>query len=96
MTNWAEIGMFVSLCGATVAVILHAVQRSKCTHIHCACIDCERNIPQHDLEDPPSPPDPPIDSLSVPAVSFSNSQSALQRASKSSVRDEVQRLNARG
>ena len=95
MTNWTEIGMFVSLCGATVAVILHAVQRSKCTHIHCACIDCERKIPQPDLENPPTPPDPPIDSPNVPAISFSNSQSALGRVSTSSVRDEVQRLNAR-
>jgi len=80
--------MFVSLCGATVAVILHAVQRSKCTHIHCACIDCERKIPQPDLEDPPDPPNPPI--------SFSNSAPALERLSTvSNVRNEVDRLNAR-
>ena len=82
MTNWTEIGMFVSLCGATVAVILHAVQRSKCTHIHCACIDCERKIPQPDLEDPP--------------ISFSNSQPALERlSSPTRVQSEVARLNAR-
>lgn len=88
MTNWTEIGMFVSLCGATVAVILHAVQRSKCTHIHCACIDCERKIPQPDLEDPPDPPNPPI--------SFSNSQPALERlSSPTRVQNEVARLNAR-
>jgi hypothetical protein len=88
--------MFVSLCGATCAVILHALFRSKCTHIHCGYIDCERKVPTLDLENPTIPPDPPIDSPVLPHVRLNNNQSALQQASGSNVRDEVARLNARG
>ena len=52
-----ELGMFVSLCAGSVAVILHAVQRSRCTEIDCGCMHCERAPPPIDpAPDPPAPP----------------------------------------
>ena len=94
MTVWtpSEISMMITLCCASLASVLYSVHRSRCTHIHiCGCIDCERQVMSPaDLENP-QPPDPPIDSPTM----FANSQSALQRLSTSSVRDEVVRLNAR-
>ena len=42
-----ELSMLISLCGATVAVVLHALQRSKCHKIACCghLVECERDIP---------------------------------------------------
>ena len=95
MTNWTEVGMLVSLCGATFAVILHALFRSKCTHIHCGCIECKRQVSATDLKDPTIPPDPPVDSPSLYAVRLNQSESALQIVnSPTHVRREVAKLNA--
>ena len=59
-TAWTptELGMFVSLCAASVAVILHAIQRSRCTDIQCGCIHCERTAPPLDSNPEPHPPPP--------------------------------------
>lgn len=59
MVSWTptELGMFVSLCAASIAVILHAIQRSRCTDIECGCVHCERAAPPPDPQpDPPAPP----------------------------------------
>ena len=47
MDKWTptEISMFVSLMGASIAVVLHAIQRSRCTEIRCGCIECVRAPP---------------------------------------------------
>jgi hypothetical protein len=56
--------MFVSLCAASIAVILHAIQRSRCTDIKCGCVHCERAAPPIDQQ--PDPPEPRPTSHGVP------------------------------
>ena len=59
-----ELGMFVSLCAASIAVVLHAIQRSRCTDISCGCVHCERAAPPPDQQ--PDPPPPPPTSPDIP------------------------------
>ena len=67
-TAWTptELGMFVSLCAASVAVILHAIQRSRCTDVQCGCSHCERTAPP--LDSNPDPPPPPPNTPLRPTV----------------------------
>lgn len=64
MTDWADLSLFVGAVTASVASLILAIQRSKCTAIDCGCIHCKRAVEMTPLDhDPPSPPD-----LRPPAV----------------------------
>ena len=51
-----EISMLVSLAAGSLAVVLHAVQRSRCTEVKCGCIQCIRHVPPQQDDDAPRPP----------------------------------------
>ena len=91
MVVWTptELGMFVSLCCASIATVIYSIQKSKCTEIKCGCIQCIRDVSQseNDLElgeQPPPPTTPPIPlrnlqaSLSPPRTSVSPSVASLR------------------
>ena len=42
MTNWSEIGVFVSVCGSVVVSMCFAIQKSRCDKIKCCCIEIHR------------------------------------------------------
>jgi len=54
MVDWANLSLFVGSVSAAVAGLIVATQKSKCSHIECCCIKCDRNIPNvvecNDLE----------------------------------------------
>ena len=45
MVDYNALAIFVASCGSTVAMILYAIQKSRCTVIRCGCVKCERQIP---------------------------------------------------
>lgn len=45
MVDWANLSLFVGSVSAAVAGLIVATQKSKCSHIECCCIKCDRNIP---------------------------------------------------
>ena len=71
VSQWSptEIGMLVSLCGASLASIIFTIQKSKCKTIKMCGAECERDVSMiQDTTDPPDleaqhaiqPPMPPI------------------------------------
>ncbi len=53
--NWAEIGVFVSVCGSVAVSLCFAIQKSHCDRIKCCCIDIHRKVPDDTPEQPQSP-----------------------------------------
>ena len=45
MVDWANLSLFVGSISAAVAGLIVATQKSKCSHIECGCIKCDRSIP---------------------------------------------------
>jgi len=45
-TNWAEIGVFVSVCGSVVVSLCFAIQKSRCDKIKCCCMEIHRIPPK--------------------------------------------------
>ena len=45
MVDWANLSLFVGSVSAAVAGLIVATQKSKCSHIECCCIKCDRSIP---------------------------------------------------
>lgn len=43
MPDWANLSLFVGSVSAAVAGLIVATQKSKCSHIECCCIKCDRN-----------------------------------------------------
>ena len=50
--NWAEIGVFVSVCGSVVVSLCFAIQKSRCDKIKCCCMDIHR-IPKDETQTEP-------------------------------------------
>ena len=44
MTEWTEIGMFVSVVAASIVAILGMTMKSRCNTIKCGCVSCEREV----------------------------------------------------
>ena len=44
MPDWANLSLFVGSVSAAVAGLIVATQKSKCSHIECCCIKCDRTI----------------------------------------------------
>jgi len=80
MTNYTEIGMLVTLCGATLGSIIFTIQRSKCTKIKCCGTECERDVSNVDEELPDlEAPPVPIQNL-TPVLSRSNNVATLRQS----------------
>lgn len=43
--EWAAAATFISVCASSCAVLIHAIQQSRCTHINACCVSCDRNVP---------------------------------------------------
>ena len=56
--NWSELSVFVGAISASIATIIYATQKSRCRHIDCGCISCDREIPDEEPP-PPVPATPP-------------------------------------
>lgn len=50
MVDYNALAIFVASCGSTIAMILYAVQKSRCTTISCGCVKCDRQIPVPNIE----------------------------------------------
>ena len=48
MTQWTDIGMFISVIAASIAAIIAVTQKSRCSVIKVCCIKCEREVPPID------------------------------------------------
>jgi len=57
MTNWSELSLFVGAVSASIASLVIAIQKSKCTVIECGCVHCLRDV---------NPPPPPEEDPEVP------------------------------
>ena len=45
MVDYNALAIFVASCGSTIAMILYAIQKSRCTTISCGCVECQRQMP---------------------------------------------------
>ena len=45
--DWASLGVFISVCSASLSGILHTVQQSRCKKINLCCgvFNCSREVP---------------------------------------------------
>ena len=55
MVNWSELSLFVGAVSASVASLIIAVQKSKCSTIDCGCVHCERVVRGESEDDEPVP-----------------------------------------
>jgi len=65
MTNWSELGLFVSACAASLGGLFAATRHSRCTNIKTPCMSCERDLESgnDDLESGVAGPPVPMRSL---------------------------------
>jgi len=42
--QWAALGAFISVTASSCALLIHAIQDSKCKVIKCGCISCIRDV----------------------------------------------------
>ena len=52
MTQWTDIGMFISIIAASIAAIIAVTQKSRCSVIKVCCIKCEREVPPIEPDEP--------------------------------------------
>lgn len=45
--DWASLGVFISVCAASLSGVLHTIQQSRCKNIKLCCglLDCTREMP---------------------------------------------------
>ena len=50
--DWASLGVFISVCSASLSGILHTVQQSRCKKINLCCgvFNCSREVPDVEQE----------------------------------------------
>ncbi len=68
MVDWANLSIFIGAVSGSLATVLYALQKSKCSHIECFCVKCERDVSSVDADDveaqlslpPPPPPNSPV------------------------------------
>ncbi len=76
MTNWSELSLFVGAVSASIASLVLAVQKSKCTTINCGCVNCERDL----STPPPLDTDPELTAASRDApVDLKQLEAGLRR-----------------
>ena len=51
MVDYNALAIFVASCGSTIAMILYAIQKSRCTTISCGCVKCDRQMPVSNIEE---------------------------------------------
>ena len=54
MPNWSELAVFVGAVSGSIATLIFATQKSRCSEIKTTCVSCKRPIPNtgecYDLE----------------------------------------------
>ena len=54
MPNWSELAVFVGAVSGSIATLIFATQKSRCSEIKTPCVSCTRPIPNtgecYDLE----------------------------------------------
>ena len=59
MTNWSDLSLFVGAVSASLASLILAIQKSKCSTIDCGCVHCNRVVELPPVDEPePEPPEP--------------------------------------
>ena len=53
--EYAAAATFISVVGATVALLIQSIQQSRCTHIDACCVSCDRDVPPSATAPPPLP-----------------------------------------
>lgn len=46
--DWASLGVFISVCCASLSGVLHTLQQSRCKNIKLCggfCLNCDREVP---------------------------------------------------
>ncbi len=51
MVDWANLSIFVGAVSGSLATIIYATQKSKCSHIECCCMKCDRPVDAVDTDD---------------------------------------------
>jgi hypothetical protein len=52
MVEWAELGGFVTVCAAALALIIKQLEQSRCKNIRCCGLECVREPPDDDPGEP--------------------------------------------
>ena len=97
MPAWTatEVGMFVSLLGATLVSLIFTITKSRCTNIKmCGCIECQRKVEETDLESQ-STISNEIESQNVPIPITEITESMTNVQSPHRVRDAIKTWNNR-
>lgn len=58
MTNWSDLSLFVGAVSASLASLILAVQKSKCSSIDCGCVHCNRVVELTPVDEPEPDPEP--------------------------------------
>ena len=51
MVDWANLSLFVGAVSGSLATIIYAMQKSKCSHIELCCMKCDRPVQAIDCND---------------------------------------------
>ena len=51
--EYIALGTLITVIASALALIIKQVESSRCTHIKCCGIDCDRTVP----DDPPTQPE---------------------------------------
>ena len=71
MVDYNALAIFVASCGSTIAMILYAVQKSRCTTISCGCVKCDRQMPVSNIEEQ-------LDNVHADRASISTAQQSIE------------------
>ncbi len=42
--DYANLSILIGSCTAALTGLIYAIQKSKCSHIECGCVKCEREV----------------------------------------------------
>lgn len=48
MVDWIELGSFITVCAAGIALILRQLEQSRCKKIKCCGCECDRELPEEE------------------------------------------------
>ena len=69
--DYNALAIFVASCGSTIAMILYAIQKSRCTTISCGCVKCDRQMPVSNIEEQ-------LDNVQADRASISTAQQSCE------------------
>ncbi len=74
--DYANLSILIGSCTAALTGLIYAIQKSKCSHIECGCVKCEREVQAVATDDieaalsAPPIPGPPLPQNTKPDKSW--------------------------